>query len=169
MKCQFSGFPLGTVKKIKHPVEDLKIIMPPQQVLVKISCQTTTLLINVQTTKNNLTGPVQLASQLLQLFLNGLLRDIHEWDGPICMVQIKCDKVVAYLKLVSAIFYQMFIFSPNDRPSKTMINVFYFTQKVLFVLQIFKFLYFFPFLSTLSRFIRANGSGIINDVINWLA
>ena len=30
------------------------------------------------------------------------------------------------LKLVSAIFYQIFIFSPNDSPSKTMKNVFYF-------------------------------------------
>ena len=30
------------------------------------------------------------------------------------------------LKLVSAIFYQIFIFSPNDGPLKTMKNVFYF-------------------------------------------
>ena len=30
------------------------------------------------------------------------------------------------LKLVSAIFYQIFIFSPNDSPSKTTKNVFYF-------------------------------------------
>ena len=30
------------------------------------------------------------------------------------------------LKLVSAIFCQIFIFSPNDSPSKTMKNVFYF-------------------------------------------
>ena len=29
------------------------------------------------------------------------------------------------LKLVSAIFYQIFIFSPNDSPSKPMKNVFY--------------------------------------------
>ena len=29
------------------------------------------------------------------------------------------------LKLVSAIFYQIFIFSPNDSPSKAMKNVFY--------------------------------------------
>ena len=32
----------------------------------------------------------------------------------------------ACLKLVSAIFFQIFIFSPNNRPSKTMKNVFYF-------------------------------------------
>ena len=30
------------------------------------------------------------------------------------------------LKLVSAVFYQIFIFSPSDSPSKTMKNVFYF-------------------------------------------
>ena len=30
------------------------------------------------------------------------------------------------LKLVSAIFYRIFIFSPNDSPLKTMKNVFYF-------------------------------------------
>ena len=37
-----------------------------------------------------------------------------------------------------------FIFSPNDSPSKTMKNVFYFIQKALFVLEIFKCLYFHP-------------------------
>ena len=31
-----------------------------------------------------------------------------------------------HLKLVSAIFYQIFIFPPNDSPSKTRKNVFYF-------------------------------------------
>ena len=35
-------------------------------------------------------------------------------------------KLTASLKLVSAIFYQFFIFSPNDNPPKTMKNVFYF-------------------------------------------
>ena len=64
------------------------------------------------------------------------------------------------LKLVSAIFYQIFIFSSNDRPSKTMKNVLYFIKKALFILKIFRFLYFFPFFSTLSRFKRANRIGI---------
>ena len=41
--------------------------------------------------------------------------------------------------------------------------------KALFVLQIFSFLLFFPLLPTLSRFKRANGSGIIYDVMKWLA
>ena len=33
---------------------------------------------------------------------------------------------IEYLKLVSAIFYQIFIFSQNDSSLKTMKNVFYF-------------------------------------------
>ena len=44
-----------------------------------------------------------------------------------------------YLKHVSAIFYQFFIFSSNDSPSKTITNVFYFIEKALFVLEIFNF------------------------------
>ena len=39
-------------------------------------------------------------------------------------------------------FHQIVIFSPNDSPSKTMKNAFYFMQKALLVLKIFKFLYF---------------------------
>ena len=62
------------------------------------------------------------------------------------------------LKLVPAIFYQIFIFFTNDSPSKTL-------RKSHFVLEIFKFLYFFLFPSTFSRFKRTNGSGIINDGI----
>ena len=45
-----------------------------------------------------------------------------------------------FLKLVSAIFCEIFIFSSNDSPSKVMKNVFYFIEKALFVLKIFKFL-----------------------------
>ena len=45
-----------------------------------------------------------------------------------------------YLKLVSAIFYQIFIFPSSDRPSKSMKNVFYFILKALFVVEIFNFL-----------------------------
>ena len=77
--------------------------------------------------------------------------------------------ILICLKLVSAIPYQIFIFSPNDSPLKTKKNVFYFIWKALFVLEIFKFLYFFPFLSTLYRFKRTNGSEIIHDIMNWLA
>ena len=36
------------------------------------------------------------------------------------------------LKLLFTIFYQIFIFSPNDSPSKTMKNVFFISSKKLF-------------------------------------
>ena len=42
--------------------------------------------------------------------------------------QIVSFKFDGNLKLVSAIFYQIFIFSPTDSPLKTMKNVFYFIQ-----------------------------------------
>ena len=41
-------------------------------------------------------------------------------------------------------FYQIFIFSPNHSPSKTMKNAFYFIETALFVLKIIKFFYFNP-------------------------
>ena len=44
------------------------------------------------------------------------------------------------LKIVSAIFYQIFIFSSNDSPLKTMKNAFYLIKKALFFLEILKFL-----------------------------
>ena len=47
-------------------------------------------------------------------------------------------------------FYQIFIFSPNDSPSKTMKNAFYFIKKALFSLEIIKFFYFCPSLSFLA-------------------
>ena len=43
-------------------------------------------------------------------------------------------------KLVSTIFYQIFIFSQNDSSLRTVKNVFYFIKKALFVLEIFNFL-----------------------------
>ena len=48
--------------------------------------------------------------------------------------------ILIWLKLVSAIFYQIFNFTSNDRPSKTLKNVFYFIEKALFVLEILTFL-----------------------------
>ena len=49
------------------------------------------------------------------------------------------------LKRMSAIFYQILFFSPNNSPSKIMKKVFNFIEKALFVLEIFKFLHFFLF------------------------
>ena len=48
------------------------------------------------------------------------------------------------LKACVRYFHQIFIFSPNSSPSKTMKNAFYFIWKALFVLEIFNFLYFCP-------------------------
>ena len=55
-----------------------------------------------------------------------------------------CGVKVGNIKACTHYFYQIFIFSTNDRPLKTMENVFYFVQKALFILEIFKFLYFCP-------------------------
>ena len=44
-----------------------------------------------------------------------------------------------YLKLVSTIFYQIFIFSPNDSPSKTMKNVFFIVFERLSLGEKYKF------------------------------
>ena len=41
--------------------------------------------------------------------------------------------------LLSAIFTQIFIFLPNDSPSKTIKNNLYFIEKALFILKIFNF------------------------------
>ena len=41
-------------------------------------------------------------------------------------------KICTLLKLVSAIFYQIFILSPNNSPSKTVQNVFLFHLKSSF-------------------------------------
>ena len=64
------------------------------------------------------------------------------------------------LKLVSAIFYQIFIFSPNDS------QMFFISSKKLFsLLRYLNFCDFFTYLSTLSRFKRTNRSGIMYDVM----
>ena len=65
-------------------------------------------------------------------------------------------------------FFQIFIFLLNDTLSKTVKNVFISSKKANFILEIFKLLLFFLFLSTLSRCKRTNGRGIVYDVLNWL-
>ena len=56
-------------------------------------------------------------------------REINEkcfrkYDNHITIEILCCES--KNLKLVSAIIYEIFIFSPNNSPSKTMKNVFYF-------------------------------------------
>ena len=72
------------------------------------------------------------------------------------------------LKLVSAIFYQIFIFSPKESPSNYK-KCFLFHRKSSFRSQDIQIFVFFPFFSTLPRFKRTNRGGIIYDVKNWLA
>ena len=52
----------------------------------------------------------------------------HKKQRNFCSILYKKERRKFYnnLKLVSVIFYQICIFSPNDSPSKTMKNVFYF-------------------------------------------
>ena len=65
--------------------------------------------------------------------------------GKIFALKIKKKKKRSYnLKLASTIFYQIFIFLPNDSPSKAMKCVFYFIQKAFFVLELLNFCNFFP-------------------------
>ena len=84
---------------------------------------------------------------------------------------VQFHHTAAPIKACVHYFYQIFIFSPNDSPSKTMKNAFYFILKVLFVLKIFKFLYFsFSFFFSISHWFR--GWSKINfkvyDTINCL-
>ena len=72
------------------------------------------------------------------------------------------------LKFVSAIFIK-FLFFHQMIALQNLLKWFFTSSKKLFVLEIFKCLYFFPFLSALFRLKRTNGSGIIYDVMNWLA
>ena len=71
-----------------------------------------------------------------------------------------------FLKLVLLFFYQISIFSPNVSSWKTIKNVFLFRGKGPFR---FKDIQIFVIFSTLSKFKRINGSGIIYDVMNLFA
>ena len=55
---------------------------------------------------------------------------------------VQFHHTAAPIKACVHYFYQIFIFSPNDSPSKTMKNAFYFIKKALFVLEIIKFFCF---------------------------
>ena len=61
--------------------------------------------------------------------LDKLQKQIRRAVGPSLAASLKPlahHRNVASFKLVSTIFYEIFIFSPNGSPSKTMKNVFYF-------------------------------------------
>ena len=67
---------------------------------------------------------------------------------------------------MSAIFYEIFIFLPIDSPLKTMKSVFSFHLKSSSPSRDIQIYVIFPLFSTLSIFKRANGSGIIYEVMN---
>ena len=79
-------------------------------------------------TTTSLSPPIPIPLFLWLSCFSGWMGDLTKFD------------MLFYLKLVSAIFYNFFTFSPNDGPFKTMKNVFYFIKKAIFVLKIFKFL-----------------------------
>ena len=76
----------------------------------------------------------------------------------------RCCMKYVFLKRL----FTIFIFSPNDSPTKTMKNAFLFHLRSSHS-QGIQFFVIFPFLSTLLRFKRANESRIIYDFLNWLA
>ena len=74
-----------------------------------------------------------------------------------------------HFKVCVCYFFSNFYFFTKWQPFKYYEKCFLFHLKALFALEIIKFLWFFPFLSTLPRFKRTNWSGIIYDVMDWLA
>ena len=70
------------------------------------------------------------------LYNKGLRHERVKWNHLI--------RILLIFKACVRYFYQIFIFSPNDSPSKTMKSAFYFVKKAPFVLGIIKFLYFRP-------------------------
>ena len=68
----------------------------------------------------------------------------HNSFTTISCVTVTTHKFVSICELKARVRYFLtnFYLSPNDSPSKTMKGVFYFIQRALFVLEIFKFLYF---------------------------
>ena len=57
---------------------------------------------------------------------------------------IQNTQTIEFLKTCVRHLHQIFIFSPNDSPSKTRKNAFYFIKKALFVLEIISCFYFRP-------------------------
>ena len=69
----------------------------------------------------------------------------HPWKQLFFGVHwIRIFMVFSLFKACVCYFHQIFIFPPNDSPSKTMKNAFCFIEKALFVLEIFNFLYICP-------------------------
>ena len=72
--------------------------------------------------------------------------DLHHSDSLVCSFILKYSYLYSlmFLKFVSAIFYQIFLFSPNDSSSKTMKNVFISSKKLFSFSRYSNFCNFFP-------------------------
>ena len=88
-------------------------------------------------------GHTKLTDRKMIWFVNIWVRNNPK--GPKRNIEIKCNQsMIHYLKLVSAIFYQIIIFSPNDNSSKTM-KMFFISSKKLFSFSRYSnFCSFFP-------------------------
>ena len=77
-----------------------------------------------------------------------LNRKKNKGEISICLfvyvVRVSVYLIKGCLKLVSTIFYQIFIFSPNDSPLKTVKNVFISSKKVFSFSRYSKFCDFLP-------------------------
>ena len=102
------------------------------------------------------------------LFTTDIIKTVNFWifvSIVNCCWRLLVIFYIAKFMLVSAIFYQIFMFFlPNDSPSKTK-KCFLFHLKSSFCSRDIKIFVIFC-LSTLSRYKRTNGSGIIYDVMN---
>ena len=82
-------------------------------------------------------------------------------DDELCL----CYKGCPFKACVRFFFFFLNIFSPNYSPLKNMKKRFILSNKLFSFLRYSTFCHFFPFLSTISRFKRLNGSRIIYDVM----
>ena len=73
-----------------------------------------------------------------------------------------------FLKFVSAIFIK-FLFFHQMIALQNLWKMFFISSKKLFSFSRYSTFCIVPFLSTFSRFQRTSGSGIVYDVMNWLA
>ena len=133
------------------------IVLPPNHLLKIV--QLKNLWAHYWLVNNTEVWHVLKQSNLMMDCLGGVLLFTH---------YLKISKLMRNLRLVSAIFYQTFIFFTKWQPFKNYEKRFLFHQKSSFHSQDIQIFVFFPLLSTFSRYKRPDGCGIIY-VMNWLA
>ena len=99
--------------------------------------------------------------------INYNLRSGSQFHQPSANIVWNSLETISYLKLVSAIIYQIFIFSPFDSPLKLW-KMLFISSKKLFSLS--RYSNFCDFLPSFPHFPDSKGQmEIIYDVMNWLA